>query len=542
MDEQAASAGGGAGGQCAALMEAARPELYQLNAFRVTELHVDVTARDIARQVELAKLQEKFGVRVKGTRGALPLTPRPDGGAVREAMQRLRDPERRLVDELFWFWPCELGRSRDDPALRALAAGEVKDALLAWAAREKTSSDSGVSTHNLAVLYHTLALDIELKGRVERLAPQQVELRDKYWRAAYQRWKALLDHEGFWSRLSARIRELDDPRLTTGTARRIRAALPLALLSINAQIALRAAERGDKAEAARQLDYMRSWGTNGAIEEALCLVLKPVRERLNLMCKKAGEQAEADPPHADKVVRSLLADTRPLLAIVDNLMPETSLTRVNIHDEVAITALQCQIVYGNKTEDWRVSIGLLELTLPVAASDSARDRIKENIRIVKENMSYLTCWFCGERDSKDASKVEVKMYGEVERIPIWGGVQIRWKSGTFTVPRCPVCQSAHKALEQVGNAAGIGGLLGFLAGIGPCSLIAHAGEDAWVGGILVSVILIAVGACIGHAIGKANYAKVDVPKDVKPYSAFSEFPLIKEKLGQGWQFGERPTG
>ncbi|MBM4092721.1 MAG: hypothetical protein FJ276_25425, partial [Planctomycetes bacterium] len=245
---------------CDSLLEAATPELYRLNAFRVLELPTDATAREIARRADMLTMIEKYGNGKPKGRGPLGLTPSPDENALRAALQRLHDPERRLVDEFFWFWPAKLGKGKTDPCLLALAAGDVQLAYDTWSCAEMNGSESNVSTHNIAVLTHALALDHELSSRETELSEKNLRQRDSAWTSAFQRWKELLEYEGFWSRLSARIRDFGDPRLTAGTARRFRRSLPVAILTINAQLAVQAAERGDKSEAERHVHIARTSG------------------------------------------------------------------------------------------------------------------------------------------------------------------------------------------------------------------------------------------------------------------------------------------
>src|ERR1700722_19292422 len=83
------------------LLAAARPELFRDNAFRVTGLPVDSTAGDIVRREERIRMAAKFGGGAH-IPSPLPISPAPSGDMVRAAVDRLRDPERRLVDEFFW--------------------------------------------------------------------------------------------------------------------------------------------------------------------------------------------------------------------------------------------------------------------------------------------------------------------------------------------------------------------------------------------------------------------------------------------------------
>ena len=56
--------------------------------------------------------------------GPLSIKPPPSLDEIREAMQRLRDPEKRLVAEFLcflWFWPEGFGQSKSDTAIETLA-------------------------------------------------------------------------------------------------------------------------------------------------------------------------------------------------------------------------------------------------------------------------------------------------------------------------------------------------------------------------------------------------------------------------------------
>ncbi|MDI6763304.1 MAG: hypothetical protein QME83_09785 [Thermodesulfobacteriota bacterium] len=368
------------------LLEAARPELYSMNAFRICESPIDATVKDILQQAERINLTEKFGTDPHHLRGPLALNPVPDMYAIQEAMQRLNDPERRLVDELFWFWPHELGQGKTDDILKTLSRGNIKKAAEMWIKQENYHSESNVSMHNLAVLYHAAALDLELS---KSATGEQKKLRDLYWQSVFKRWKILLDYEGFWSRLAARIRDFGDPRLTTGTARKIRASLPLALLSINAQLALRAAKSAHTSEVQRQSSIMQASGFEKAIiDEALRRIAEPTREQIKILCKKAQEEASSTPIKALELARLLIDQTKPLLTILDYLLSPGNATRDAAHDQIALQALTCLVTYVNNTEGWRASLSLLKQTLSIAASESVKKKIEGNIEIVNTNAVY----------------------------------------------------------------------------------------------------------------------------------------------------------
>lgn len=381
----------------ALLRESATPELYYRNGFRVLELPVDASTKDVNRRRQMVEMAATNGVPLPpGPGRSFPLDPAPDEFTVRDAVQRLGDPERRLVDEFFWFWPHEQGRSKSDQGLQHLAQGDHERASEIWSQQEANQSVSHVSTHNLAVLHHLLALQWENHARSNKVNGDEQKNIEQLWNRAFRRWQKLLDEEGFWSRLTARVREFADPRLTAGTVRRLRAALPAALLSINARLALNAVEQGKTDSAARLVGVIRKSGfPEDAIKDGLRQAVEPVRSRIKALCKAAENAAESDPVHADKACRSLLADATPLLGGLDCLLPAGDPTRDVAHDDVAEQALRCQVAFAKKTHNWRVSVELLESAAIVAASDSVSKKLKENLETVRKN-SEDNDDFCGD--------------------------------------------------------------------------------------------------------------------------------------------------
>lgn len=150
-----------AGSESDILLESSNPGLYTHNAFRVLELPVDATPRDIMKRQQMIEMARKTGMPIPpGPARCLPLlNPPPDEDAIRHAVQRLQDPERRMVDELFWFWPHSLGQSKTDEGLRTLGQGDAEKTKALWAKQAMQQSESFVSLHNLAILTHVSVLE-----------------------------------------------------------------------------------------------------------------------------------------------------------------------------------------------------------------------------------------------------------------------------------------------------------------------------------------------------------------------------------------------
>jgi hypothetical protein len=214
------------------------------------------------------------------------------------------------------------------------------------------------------------------------------------------------------------------------------------------------------------------------------------------------------------------------------LLPAGNRTHEGAHDEVALTALGCILSFGNKTENWKVTLELLKLSLPIAESQSARSRFEENIRIVTGNLDYQlqygTCWFCRERPSEDTAAVEIKMYGEVTRT--FGRIQ--WRYTTLKVPRCSECKSIH---SQMNHFIKIGSGVGAMVGIGGCTAVINAVKDGGGFGFFLFLGCILLGLGIGWRFDRARF-----PEGIKPESHKTQFASVQKLLSEGWKFGEKP--
>jgi hypothetical protein len=359
------------------LAEASRPELFRANAFRILGLPVHATERQIKKHAERVRLAEKFGgAEEMQSSTALPLNPAPDMDAIREATHRLRNPELRVLDEFFWFWPVDSTSQDEDEAISALVKGDLKTATSVWYKQAEQPGTEAVAVHNIAVLYHATALDLEYLPDVKPLNEGLKKLQQAYWREAFTRWHMVIKDRAFWTKLEERIAEIDDPRLTADFASRLRDALPLVLVSINARLAVRALDEGEREEAERQRALMlETRFDEEVIDEALQRAVTPIVERIRSLCQSCEPEAEEDPQHADAVTRRLLeqagAQLEALAVVLPGKHPLVEATR----DEVASSALNCLIPFSQETGNWRAANTLLEQTRPYAVTTGVRERI-----------------------------------------------------------------------------------------------------------------------------------------------------------------------
>ena len=508
------------------LTKTARPDIYRINAFRVLGLPVTASPKEISSRIRSLDLMERYGDGEQANGSFLPLDAAHDRDARRQAQQRLLDPELRFIDELFWIWPLSLDCSAEyDSALAALRQNDPSHALSIWERHEAQGSEANVSTHNLAVIYHAMALDIEhLETKSKAVSEQQLEHKRSYWQQAFSRWKILLNAEGFWQRVQERIRELDDPRLTRGTAHRMREGLPKALLLINAMLAVEAAETGDQKDSALHLKMIRQSGFDSRVAQAaIQQAIAPIRDRIKAICLHSVEETNNSPERGNELACGLVTHTGPMLRTLDRFLVEGDPTRESIHDQVALQVRSCLITFVNQTGKWREASTIARQSLSIAESPFVKQRIQEDIETIDTNAEHGVCWFCGGDQAADCA-ITVMMYGNVERDQGFLQTQVRWQYLPVTVPRCTRCESAHKRSK---NWRAGGTVTAFLLAI----FVGGAVSSFWAGLVVLGTIIAAA-----HGLAAGTF-----PKEVKPEAYKNKFRVVADMLANGWKIGQRPS-
>lgn len=394
--------------ECHALLNVCTPSVYRNNAFRITGLTVDASNRDIKRRIDDLKHAEELGDAEDEHSHAYALTPTPSIAQIREAAQTLQDPERRIVEEFFWFWPLKWGESKSDPAISTMLNGDNTTAFNCWMEilnghnvdankgeksliriRETDPNSIVVAKHNLAVMFHLVALDSEHNALESDYDKAVLDRISNYWRTSFKWWEQLSEDEIYWSLVTERIRMLDDPRLTTGFARRMRSTFPEALDKINAMLAISFAQRNKLSHAANHIQYMKETHQGqDNISKTLASVTQPLKTRVASTVERARSEVKRQPKNAAKLASELMQTVTEPLHIILMILPADDHERIDICDSVADTCLECQIAYTKETEDWSKGLEILNEALKFAASAGVKSRIVENHKIVSKNQQF----------------------------------------------------------------------------------------------------------------------------------------------------------
>ena len=371
------------------LIDSNRPALFRSNAFRVIGLPAYAVPTEIRKQADKIRFSLRQGQRLnQSVRGPLPLDLPPLDETVSEALQRLNDPELRFVDEFFWFWPTP-GQRKSDPALLALHSRDIDTAIEIWVGEARRPEDQGRSAHNLAVMFHTLALDIEYARETEEISGELESVQYRYWQKGLLQWQVVLNTETFWADLDQRVAELNDPRLPVKAASQMRAGLPLVLLLLSAQIAVRACASGTTNEALKYRALIQESGfAEEIVEAAIGRTAQLLRKSISTSRKTAEHNSERDREAADESVRRLLDQTQPLIVAIDFLVPGMDISN-EVRDEVATAATNCLYFLTDRTTKTEVVCDLLERTRPYAVSLAVKEKI-DDLRAAFLRAAYKT--------------------------------------------------------------------------------------------------------------------------------------------------------
>lgn len=379
--------------ECQPLMDACKSSLYETNSFRVLGIPVTTTPRQIKRRIDDLGIAAEMDDMEEEYSSAFPLNPLPGMDGLRRAMKRLQDTQTRFVDEFFWFWPLNWNEAASDKALLSLAEGNQSEAESFWINRRKGFSEKErlAATHNLAVLHHIRAIDIEHGCSKYETPPSSAEMDrlSTLWKTSFDLWGQIADHDEFWDLLTERIRAVGDPSITNGFLHSFRAVFPSALNNINAEFSAAHAKKGRSFHAVWHIQFIQQARLGGSVSEAsIHSVTKPLYVRIEHAIKRAVSNLRNDGDNGASRVEHLLEETsRPLNALI-TLLGSTHQEVEETRDEIAEACCDCAISYGNETEDWETGSELLDKSAVIAVTPRLLEKIAQYKEAMQSNHEY----------------------------------------------------------------------------------------------------------------------------------------------------------
>jgi hypothetical protein len=373
-----------AAAQFAALIEAATPALFVGNAFRVTGLAVDASPREIAQQISALKLRHRLGAaadpRPDALSGELPATLEQ----LRDAEHRLRSPEHRLIDEIFWFWPIAESGSKCDTALHAVAAGYYVAAEKIWKKLVTHPEQGTFAVHNLALRWHLTALRLESRWGAVESDDKARETLFKCWCYALKRWDRMLGDYRLWARIEQRIRALYDPPVSPNLARQLRKALPSALASINAALTLGHAETDESSLVVMHMRLIRDGQLILPAGQYSKMVIERAMKRIRQRLRTATRRREAEPLGGLDEARELVHQLAKYDRLFAVLGCDEAPAVLDLIDE-GLEVCMVSAVASNKLSNDNVGfLDLLKKALRLAKGSRMRSLVQRNLDVGRQ--------------------------------------------------------------------------------------------------------------------------------------------------------------
>lgn len=451
---------------CQNMTDICNAMVYAMNPFHLLGLSPFSNSKSVRRRKEDLESAEAMGATgwKDEFKHLLGNTQVPSPEMVAAAFRRIEDPQQRIVDEFFWFWPID---ERDDEALDALQEGKKTVAEKLWKKEEKSSDirRAVIAKHNVAVYNHFYAIDCEWQfianDMGEADSPDDHAKMCKYWDAALERWEDLADDEDFWDVVKERVAVINDKRLTTGFIRRMRDEFPVAFDRINGDLAVEYAKLpGKHADTERHLRYMNeSHQGLDDVDATLDAIFDPIEREVDLLTRESIRVRNATPHSALSAARTLLQNTEGIRKMADEMLGRDHPKRRKIFDKIASECNFCQVAYGTKTKQWEECLKFIKEVIPLACDEELIGVLNDNLKIVTQNFEDYKrdnyCWFCQKHPADPKLAVEIKMYGDVQIQTQMFSSQYRatWRNITVAVPRCRCCEDAKRKRDAEANDA-----------------------------------------------------------------------------------------
>jgi len=505
---------------CEPLLKEATPSIYPNNPFTVFSLPTTASDREIKKQIQAFSIKIRTG---------LDTSSRVCVSDLSEIESRLHKPEIRLIGEFFHFW---MNHDQKNILYQKISDGlKGRDPLMAiqqWLKVEKTIRDTPIHNHDLAVLSHRLALQVEETPMNENT---KRSMRDFFWKKSYSIWMQCIQREEIWSHLRERIREYQDPRLTTGFIRRFRETLQPALLAINLGLYQGYYRKKCHSDAEWHRDFIRSLTIESAILETafrssgqyIIDRIEHVPTQLLKSRQDSGDWNLSLKTEFEQILESVL--------VVQEILPVDCPLRTQLLDSTAEAILQFVTPVCHHEENYRSVIEWLSQAAAIAVSPTLRERIETNRTAIQMQLDRKPCWFCGVYLADDRS-----VFQRILQPGPWNHSRSNnstpWER--VEIPRCPRCESLHRRQRFMIRISLLGGIslgifLLFLLGI-RFHIPTHE----------ISV-LIPIFIVLGIVIRSGcNLERWGIPQGVRPESDYLQHPSIVH-LWDSWQTGQTPV-
>ena len=406
------------------LLNAAKPDLFEKNVFRITGLPVYASEKEIKKSAENQKIKEELGVKQQEDKRSFPLVTPARADQIQEAMTRIRDPQSRVVDEFFWFWP--INEDGSDAAFKSFMRGDSDDAFVHWT-QGAAVSKSSISAHNLAVMFQLTAMDWTNYQLAEDVSPERAEKIKIYWDNAHSKWRELSQGDNYWSRFKSRVASMNEPMLTTGFVRRLIQTVQISLASIHAEYAIKFLNCKKRKIAAEHSAMLKSvCQTKEQQDYVISRTLNPNRNKIKQAIEHLQDKVKASPSEGDQIVIGSLTIIKEQKAYYSLLLGDDDAQSNELLDQACITLLRSLDFWVNHTKEAEKYLNILSDIEPLATGHEVLNRIESDKKwannvISEKRLSPGFQVLKKINESKQRAKVKLVMFRN-EFMPIFAGL------------------------------------------------------------------------------------------------------------------------
>lgn len=421
--------------------------VYHLNAYYILGVSVKSVGRKLRRRIEdfqnaaemgVTEWQRSFDPFLLGSQEI------PTHEQFNNIIERMKDPEFVVTEAFFWFWP--MCNDSVDPAIEAICSGDRARAYNIWRlASSKSTLESVIARHNLAILFQFYAIDAENQYILETKKNDKssyLKILDQYWRISFEYWEALVEDDDFWDIFLQYVEQIDDPRLDAAFVEEFRQQFPVSFDNINADYLIRYIQKGWMDDAKRHLTYMReTMSASDDVDVTLGLAFKSQIDKVNVCLNHCRENKNASEGLKD--VRAVLEVSKDLFNVFQLLLPPSNRVAQGLMNDVANVCHDRVVAYVNKTGDDEGSLVLEQQLLPLAKTSSLKNKIQKAIDQISKNIQFRreanTCWYC-KTYQQPMPKKQVDFYGNVLPDILQFG-RVKFSKIHLDVPVCSNCSN-----------------------------------------------------------------------------------------------------
>lgn len=379
---------------------------------------------------------------------------RPQYATLGKVFERLENPQSRIIDEFFWFWPSDSSEEFG----KTTSSKDIKHIRGRW-----LIESSNGTPRMVAIAKHNLAIDAHLRGIFEEqkfldaeetddAGSDALEAMNEMWKASLNLWKEVLSDDEVWKVLEARISSSGDQRIPADFLEQFRDELPHALKRVNMHFAVNCIElmptgllseskdyHNFRPDLNRHLQYMQHFFPvpDDVVNRAIFGI---INQRFENIVHYWTASAEKSPKYAIGRGLNFLGNVKGYQLFAEEHFGKGHPDVDRMCNRIAELCNHCAVLGVTHGGSWKDAITLLQRITPIVQSPSLRKTVQDNLQGFQNNLQSNTCWFCHKQGDQEAV-LKCKLYAHLQTETKFLSPQYRttWRTVSIDVPRCREC-------------------------------------------------------------------------------------------------------